>query len=385
MIIDPAAISFAQNTFLQHINSAFGIVTHYALNLLYLFTVLEIVVFGLMWAVKQNVEWGELLWKILKIGLIFFVIQNYAWFLETIVKSFAQVGGAVANVKNLSKLIFNPALLWQYGYDLSLGLLQAATLGNSIGLILIQSFLGMGLLLIFGLLGIQIVVQIVGFYLVALTGLILAPFGIFVPSANMFENVVRNVFRAGVRVMVLIMVIGVGVAILGAYEPIEVSADKMNISQPLGLFFVALLLLCLAWRLPQLAAEVVGNMRLRFGENHGAVVGGSGVVSVAPSPQVLAGTNAATTAAMQAATSIEGRGGGSFAGGAGAVSTVAQAAQVAVAPGASLATSPTAARGNGRGGSDLVDAAGRGAPSISGDSLKRLEKVLQKVLAEQKK
>jgi P-type conjugative transfer protein TrbL len=266
MPIDPGAVTLVQTAFLQHINSAFLIVTGYGLRLLYLLVTLEVVVFGLMWALRQDLGWGELVIKVLQIGLIFFLLQNSTWIFSVIIKSFAEIGGVVANVKDLAKIIFNPAQIWHYGYDFSLSLLRAAALGSSIGLVLIEVFLGLGILLTFGLLGIQIVIQVVGFYLVALMALIFLPFGAFSPTGDLFGKALQNVFKAGIRVMVLIVVIGISILVFenfGAIDFGEGSELSYNINQPLALFFTALLFLCLAWRLPILVADSFGKIRMQ--------------------------------------------------------------------------------------------------------------------------
>ena len=149
MMIDPGAISLIQATFLEHINSAFSIAIHYAMNLLYIFVVFEIVLTGFAWAMQHEVAWGRALFKIIKIGLILFIIQNYVSFMNVILQSFADLGGLVANTPHLSDVIFNPAQIWQLGYDNGLMLLKAAAVNSGFGLSLIQIILGMGIIFTF--------------------------------------------------------------------------------------------------------------------------------------------------------------------------------------------------------------------------------------------
>jgi type IV secretory pathway TrbL component len=302
MLIDPGAITLVQTTFIQHISDAFQLISHYALNILYLFAIFEVVVFGLLWAFQQSASWGSVFFKVIKIGLIFFIIQNYAWLLDVIIKSFAQIGGVVADTKNLNQYVFNPAAIWQYGYDVSLNLLKvAAVSGGGIGLSITQVALGLGILLVFGLLGIQIVLQVVGFYLISLIALILLPFGTFSPSSGMFDKSVQAVLKAGVRVAVLIMVMGIAVTVWNSFGAIDLSS--YNINQPLGLFFTALLFLYLAIRLPYLAADAVGMVNIHFRSEEGvssvAVVHG-GMSTATP---VVAVSGESST--LKAATAIE--------------------------------------------------------------------------------
>lgn len=299
-MLDASAISFVQTTFITHINHAFYLVAHYASNLLFIFAAFEVVVFGLLYAFGQNSSWGDLFFKVIKIGLIFFIIQNYAWLLSTVINSFAQIGGFVANTSQLSKYIFNPALIWQVGYNVGLGLLQIVATSNDFGLVILLSTLGFGILLVFGLLGIQIVVQLVGFYLVALMALITLPLGAFDSSANMFDRSVQAVLKAGVRVAVLIIIIGLVVTTWHSFDLIN-STASYNINKILGLFFTSLLFLYLAIKLPSYAANAIGLFNINSSSKN------TGINNIAM-PSFQNGhtiSPAGEIASMQAATMIE--------------------------------------------------------------------------------
>src|SRR3989338_2708185 len=304
-MIDPGAITFAQTMFLDNIMSVFGVVSGYALDLLYIFAAIEIVIFGLLWAFGQS-GWERFFFKVLKIGLIFFIIQNYSYLADVIVRSLVQVGGAVAHTKELESFIFNPAKLWQYGYNEGVMLLKLAATGSNIGLPMLYIMLGSGILMVFGLLGIQVVLQLSGFYLVEMTSLLFIPFGTFTPAQGMFNRSVQSVLKAAVRVMVIIMVIGVAVTVWSSFALTSVTPDHLpipfNINQPLGLFFTGLLFLYLAIRLPKMAAESVGSISMRLTEGHmspktvGYPAGASATQSAASAP----------LGEMQAATTING-------------------------------------------------------------------------------
>lgn len=270
--LDPAVISFIQTTFLSHLRDGFNVVSKYALNLLYLFASLELALFGILWALKHHEAWERFFFKILKIGLIFFILQNYDELISVILKSFVQIGGLTAHAEKLSDILFNPAVYFQYGYDNALHLLKDAVLTSSFGLAILEIILGIGLLLAFGLLGIEIILAVIGFYLVALTALLFLPFSAFSPTANMFDGSVGSVLKAGVRVMILMMVVGVAILVFDQFH-LSLNTEQYNLNQPLGLFFSALLFLILGWQLPKLATQVIGHisMRLDGGEENKSI------------------------------------------------------------------------------------------------------------------
>lgn len=255
MNVDYTTFTLVQNTALDHINSAIDLVKNYTTHLLYFLAVLEISATGILWSWQHDATWGRLFLKILQISLIIYFINNYAWILDIIFKSFIEIGKTTVKNDKLTQLVLNPAHIWQYGYNVSLNLLKTAALGSSLGLILIQIILGFGILLVFGLLGIQSVLQLVGFYMVSLFALLLLPFGAFTPTISIFEHAVRSVFQAGVRVMAIIIVVGLAALVFAENNTYE------NIGQLLGLFFTGLLFLCLAIRLPQILASAVGKVK----------------------------------------------------------------------------------------------------------------------------
>jgi len=273
--IDPNVVTKIQSVFLDKLYPAFSKIAGYAVKLLYLFAVLELAMFGMIWALQRDIAWEKLIFKIIKIGLIFFIIQNYPYLVETIMHSFIKLAGVIVNDAEAAQYIFNPAKLWQYGYDFGVNLLHSATnAGSNFGLAMIYILLGIGILLVFGLLGIQMVVQMLSFYLVALGSLIFLPFGAFSLGRNMFDKAVQAVFQAGIRLMGLITVIGLAMIIWDSFGLIDIQDNQNpNINQCLGLFFSALLFLCLAFYLPKILSQVVGSFRQDFDNSSPAAAG----------------------------------------------------------------------------------------------------------------
>lgn len=273
MIIDPSSFTLIESVFLQHIASSFDVITRYALNLFYLFATFEIVVIGLICAMYSSVFYGDLLFKILKIGMIFFLIQQFPMILGVIIKSFLQIGDDILNTKDLYKIIFNPTLIWKYGYDIGLALLKSASVESSLGLIFIQLTLGFGILIFFGLIGIKVVLDVVGFYMTGLISLIILPLAIFFPFRNMIENAVSNILRAGVKVMALGVVVGIAGVVFHNFASLDLNLENYayNINQLFGVFFTALLFLCFAWYLPSMLSKTIGNIGLKVPYNGGYI------------------------------------------------------------------------------------------------------------------
>lgn len=259
MQLDPASLSFIQGYFLERLSTHFHLIIAYATNLLYFFLIFEIIFAGICFAVQQSAVWERLLFQVIKLGFVFFIITNFPYIITLIINSFAFVGVKAVHVDNLGDIMLNPAGLWQYGFNSGVKLLKVATEVGGIGLPIIDATLGIGILLVFGLFAIQIMIQVLGFYVIALTGVFLMPFGVFTPCADMFAQVVQSLLKAGVRVMVMMIIVGIAI---GCWNIFNVTNTDLSASVvlALGLFFSTLAFLCLSVALPKMAAEAVGKI-----------------------------------------------------------------------------------------------------------------------------
>ena len=299
-LLDPGAVTLIESTFLTHLQAGMEIVAQYAFNLLYLFAVLELVLLGLVWALQKNLAIEKIFFKVIKIGLIFFIIKNYELLISVILNSLAKISGIVIDNSEVTQYLFNPAQIWQYGYDVGINLLNLASTTDTLGLSMLQLLLGYGILLIFGLLGIQLITQIITYYFVSLSVLIVLPFGAFNSSRKMFDRAVQSVLQAGLRLMSLMVIIGIAVITWSDFDLKEMtSGSNFNLNQPLGLFFTALLFLSLAHYIPKVLAQIIGEIGSDFLEPNLSVD-----IANSPGSTFISSPLSSETADLKAATTI---------------------------------------------------------------------------------
>ena len=302
--MNPGIINYVQSGFIQKVNDAFVHVTSYSVHLFYLLAVIELALFGIIWAFRQVDGLSIFVMKLFKLGVIFFVITSFPHLLQALINGFTDVSFGIVSHNQDSQafkdFIFNPAQIWGYGFNAGVSMLKLAVEygTTNTGVSELYNILGFGTLLLFGLIGTQIVVTVVGFYLVALLALLLMPFGSFTPLKNMFEQAVRHVFVAGVRVFVVILVIGVGIGIWSQTQPVIVTHNT-NLLQPLGLFFSGLVIWVMSIQLPGFVSKTVGHFSADL------FTGFPQTVNV-PQSQTMVSTQAssASSQATQAGTSI---------------------------------------------------------------------------------
>ena len=158
-MLDVSSINAIENILLSETTQGFAALTHYAEHLLYYFIAFEIIFSGLSWAFYQSQYAERLFFQFLKIGLILFVVENYTDLLNGLLSSVNILGQQLTGT-HTEKFLLNPGLIWQYGYNFSVSLLQTAASSDGFALPMIFMVMGFGILLLVGLFGIQICVQV---------------------------------------------------------------------------------------------------------------------------------------------------------------------------------------------------------------------------------
>jgi len=300
--LSPFIFNAVQNNYIQNFSLAFSQISHFAIQFFYILATLEICLFGIIWALKQQEMFGLFIFKIIKLAFIFFLISHYTDLLDALVNGLAQIGLGGGNEK-VAKLVFTPDLIWHYGFDSSISLLSLAVQYGTanLGMSLIYLILGFGTLLMLALIACQIVLLVVGFYLLSLMALLFLPFGSFVLTEKLFSTSLHGVFKAAVRIFGLIVILGVGIGIWAAQAP-GAFAQSTTLDKPLGLFMATLVITLLCWKVPGLLAAAVGEFGGElFGKTSGESTTQSASVAVSAPPAAV--TQVAAASNLSASTS----------------------------------------------------------------------------------
>ena len=307
---DVTHINLIENAFLVQITQSFGAISLYAQHLLYYFIVFEIILSGFAWALYQSHVAERLFFQLLKVGLILFVVENYTSLLDAFLNSLLIIGDQLSQ-QRVEKILLNPGAIWEYGYNFSLNLLQIAATSEGFALPLILCSLGFGILLVIGIFGIQICIQVIGFYLVRDVSLLMMPLAVFTPLRDFFSQSIRGVMQAGIRLMVQLLIVSVAVAVWGGLRQQQFTTS-MNINGPLGLLFSGMLFVFASAYLPKMAAKVVGTIQWQNaptgGGNPAPVTVINSVTPVAAQP-FSAAQQTSVQASMSAASVMGAQGG----------------------------------------------------------------------------
>jgi len=257
--LDVTSINSIEGLLLSNIINGFATLSIYAKHLLYYFTGFEIIFCGFAWIFYQSQIAERLFGQLLKIGLVLFLVDHFNVILNSVLSSLMIIGVHLSQSPGIENILLNPGLIWSYGYNFSISLLQAAASADGFALPMILMFIGFGILCTIALFGIQIFVQVIAFYLVAAMSLLFIPLSVFSPLQDFLSQSVKNVLQAAVRLMVQMILVSAAVSVWSVMK-LQSYDHTMNINAPLGFLFTGLLFVLASAYLPRLAAQVIGGI-----------------------------------------------------------------------------------------------------------------------------
>ncbi|MFG1421259.1 P-type conjugative transfer protein TrbL [Roseixanthobacter liquoris] len=322
---DVGVIDTFLNTFTSYIDSGFGLIKGEVTGLSSILIALDITLAGLFWA------WGadedvmrRLVRKTLAIGFFAWIIGNLNALARIVFESFAGLGLKAGGSTISTAEFLRPGRLAEVGLTAGQPLLDAASHLTGPVAIFVNAVQIAVLLVSWLLILIAFFILAVQFKLTTLAGFVLIPFAFFGKTAFLAEKVLGNIVAAGVKVMVLAVIVGIGSGLFSQFTTSYGDAQP-TISQALSAVLAALALLGLGIFGPGIATGLItGAPQLGAGAAVGTGLAAGGVA--------LAGAGAAGLAVRGAGGALSGtaataRAGGSLAGGAASAYSAGAAGQ----------------------------------------------------------
>ena len=277
---DLAIIDRFTETFSRYIDSGFGLVSGDVMFLTSVLVALDITLAGLFWALngEDNVP-AQLIKKVLYVGFFALLLNNFKSLSEVVFQSFAGLGLKASGATLTAADLMRPGFVASTGFTASRPLIEKA--GELVGFtsfftnfvtIVVLMLAWLVVLLAFFVLAVQLFITIIEFKLTTLAGFILVPFALFGHTAFLAERVLGNVITAGIKLMVLTIVIGIGASLFGTLVR---PAAEITLTQAASTILAAIAVFGLAIFVPAIAAGLVSG-----------------------APQLGAGAAVATTAAL---------------------------------------------------------------------------------------
>lgn len=302
-------------TFVSYIDSGFGLL---APDVAFLTTILigiDITLAGLFWALADDkAVIPALIKKVLYVGAFAFILNNFPLLANIIFDSFAGLGLKATGAPIGADDLMRPGFVAAAGYTAAQPLLKEVS--DLLGPIaFFENFVQIAVLMIawvivllaFFILAIQLFITILEFKLTTLAGFVLVPFALWGKTAFLAERVLGNVVAAGVKLMVLAVIVGIGSTLFAAFAE-SFSGGDITIDEALSTVLGALAIFMLGIFGPGIAAGLVsGAPQLGAGAVVGSAAGlalgaaAAGGVAAGGVRALGAGAGGATRAAASVA------------------------------------------------------------------------------------
>ena len=348
-------------TFVTFIDSGFGLLEPDVAFLTTVLVAIDITLAGLFWALAEDKSViPALIRKVLYVGAFALIINNFQTLSGVIFDSFAGLGLQATGTSMSAADLLRPGFVAGVGFEAAWPLLEV--IGDLIGPVgFFTNFVEIAVLLLawivvllaFFILAIQLFITILEFKLTTLAGFVLVPFALWNKTAFLAERVLGNVVAAGIKLMVLAVILGIGSTLFASFAS-SFTGGEVTFEQAAATMLGALALFMLGIFGPGIAAGLVsGAPQLGAGAVAGSVAG-LAIGGAAAGGLALGGARALGSGAIGAT-----RAAASVAGGMGTAYGLAQAASGAI----STAGVAAGIAGVARAGAGLV---GQGMRTVSG-------------------
>ena len=212
-------------TFVTYIDSGFGLLTGDVAFLTSILVAIDITLAGLWWALDEGSNvLARLIRKVLYIGAFALILNNWQFFASTIFDSFSGLGLQATNNSLSAGDLLRPGFVAGTGFEAAYPLIRQAgellgftTFFDNAVTIVVLVFAWLVVVLAFFILAIQLFITILEFKLTTLAGFVLVPFALWGKTAFLAERVLGNVVAAGIKLMVLAVIVGIGSTLFGSF------------------------------------------------------------------------------------------------------------------------------------------------------------------------
>ncbi|MBJ6749927.1 P-type conjugative transfer protein TrbL [Geomonas anaerohicana] len=270
MTVGSGILTDLLNLFMGSIIPGYGKVLPNAKTLLSMLATLEVCLAGLWMAFDggHKIE-VTFLKKVMQIGFVVWVVNNYEWLLCTILQGFIQTGTIAGGGTTPVNLITDPSRIIEYGFAVTAPIFEHTqnyslwnvSIRHAMDMLLTQFAAVLIVIAFFGI-ALLVFVTYLEFFIISALGLMLVPFGVFKHTAFLAEKVFGAIIAFGIRLMVLAFILSVTQQTLATLTlPPDPTFRQISL-----ILFAALTIMGLAWHAPAVAGGLMtGSPSLGLG------------------------------------------------------------------------------------------------------------------------
>ncbi len=276
------------NVFSQYIDSGFGLLSGEVHFLTATLVTIDITLAGLFWAMGGTEDViARLIKKTLYIGAFVFILSNFNSLATILLRSFAGLGLVASGSTLTASNLLRPGQLAAVGVTAGRPILKQMSdlvgfpsLFTNFDTIAVLGLAWLVVILSFFILAVQLFVTLIEFKLTTLAGFVLVPFALWGKTAFLAERVLGSVVSAGIKILVLAVIVGIGTNLFGQFT--VPAGQTLTIDTALAIMLGSLSLLGLGIYGPGIATGLVsGGPQLGAGAAAGTMLAGGGVAVAA--------------------------------------------------------------------------------------------------------
>lgn len=297
-------------TFIRYVDGGFGLLSGEVGFLTSVIVGIDIVMAGLFWAWDERSDVIQsLVKKILYVGFFALILNQFGFLSDVIFKSFTGLGLVATGSPLSADDLLRPGFVAATGFDAAHPIIDEirtsfgftdllSPLSMATALVLIFAWLLV--ILSFFVLSIQLFVTIIEFKLTTLAGFVLVPFALWRGTSFLAERVLGAVISAGIKMMVLAVVTGIGTTLFSTFTG-AFGTDPVEMEDAMVLVLASLSLVGLSVFAPGIATGLVSGAPQLGAGAAVATVGGVAAASMAGAGLALGAARVAGGAALGAA------------------------------------------------------------------------------------
>lgn len=294
--------------YLDAIDSGFGLINGDVRWLFNLLVMLNIVIAALFWAFSDDQMLVHLIRKVLYVGMFAWIIENWSELTGVVAHSFLLLGLKAGGGNVSIDLLQNPGVIAERGLTTATPMMQAIRdLAGPVGFfqnlpeILLLTLAVLAVIVAFAVIAIQLVMAVLTFKLGTLAAFVLVPFSLITHTAFIAERPLGWVVTAGVRFMLLTLVVGLGEKIFAQFK---IDPQQLTVYGALNIALAAITLMVLSLTASRLASDLAtGTPRLDAGDA-GLALHNVGAVAAHVTKHTISITRKAGGAAVKAASAL---------------------------------------------------------------------------------
>lgn len=275
----------------------------YAQSLFFLLASIQLVWSTIRWVlVGEGAERviTNLLFLMMSLGFFYAILMNFNTWIPAIINSFVQIGAEASGLT-----VLDPSTIADLGVSMAGTILRALGGGGLIDSVIgaiIGGFAALVIVICFAIIAGQLLVTLIESFIVIGAGVLMVGFAGSKWTVGITERSLGYAVAVGVKLFMLYLIIGLGVAVAVQWLPLLESASLDSPDPLYAVIGSSIVFLMLSWNIPSMAASLVsGGVSMTLGGAMStALLTGAGVAGAGAGGGAMLGRSMQTlTRSMQ--------------------------------------------------------------------------------------